>query len=61
MLKDKCFSLDLWSNIGSANARSSVIGYSINGGICGPNKYSINEFLGFSGSIYNAAHDLGHG
>ncbi len=40
--------------------RAAVIGFSNTGTICGPSKYSINEFLGLSGDIYNAAHDLGH-
>jgi hypothetical protein len=44
------YSLDIWSNSASATAasRSGVIGYSIVGGICGTNKYSIVEDMGFS-------------
>jgi hypothetical protein len=42
-------------------SRSVTIGYANPGSICGPSRYSINEFIGLSGNIYNAAHDLWHG
>jgi len=52
---------DIWSNSASASAatRSGVIGYSIVGGVCSTNKYSIVEDMGFN-NIGNAAHELGH-
>ncbi len=43
----------------SATGRSSAVGYSTVGGICGKNKYSIVEDIGFN-NMLNIAHELGH-
>jgi hypothetical protein len=41
-------SKDLWNTgTGPQETRSSLVGYSITGGICTTNRYSIIEFSGF--------------
>jgi hypothetical protein len=56
-------SLDIWDSTPRSTVaqRRGVIGFTSPplGSICGPNKYTVIEFNGFS-MVQNAAHELGH-